>query len=375
MATLYDLMKQASSAQVPPPPAPAPEPAPSGPAPQSLKYASPTPFPNAGTTPTQIDGGIVGSAMNSLPTSNTKGQVSTVDGTKFDGQQAEGYTANQGQAALWNVDGNQTVRGQINSLINEDSPLMQQAATRAKQEAASRGLINSSLAVQAGQAALYDKALPIAQSDANTYAQSAKSNQDATNSFSQFNANAQNQASQFGANARNTLQSQKIDVQSRADLSNAGAANDALARDAQINSQQAVAKFDSAVKVAMQNADAAGKLQLQQVDANVRTQLADIEANYKNQMQTSQSVAASYQSMVDNITRIMANPDLDAGAKQAAINNLTKLYNNAMQMQSQVSGLQLGSLLSPEFFGATPTSTTPDRATTQPVTLPYISDR
>jgi hypothetical protein len=80
----------------------------------------------------------------------------------------------------------------------------------------------------------------------------------------------------------------------------------------------------------------------------VKTQIANIEATYKNQMQTSQSMAQSYQSLVDNITRVMQDKDLSAGAKQAAIGNLTTLYNNTLQMQSQLSGLDLGTLLAPD---------------------------
>jgi len=82
--------------------------------------------------------------------------------------------------------------------------------------------------------------------------------------------------------------------------------------------------------------------------------LAGVEAKYKTELQGSQSMAASYQSMVDGMTRIMVSPDMDAPAKQTAINNLTTLYNNTLQMQSDVSGLELGTLLAPEAVGGTP---------------------
>jgi hypothetical protein len=318
-----------------------------GTTPESLKYQAPQPYPGAGSGgAAQVDSGLVAGAMGGLSTPNTAGNVATVDPKQWSGQQASGYTASTGAANQWDVADNQTVKGQINSVIAEDSPLMQQAATRAKQEAGNRGLINSSMAVQAGHAAVIDKALPIAQADAQTYGQAAKSNQDAKNSFEQFNANAKNTAGQFNAGAKNTLQSQTMDLEAKTALTNAGAVNEATSRDAQLASQQGIAKLDGALKVAMQNADAAGKLQYQQIDANVRTTMANIEATYKNQMQTSQSMAGSYQSLIDNITRIMQDKDMSAGAKQAAIDNQTTLYNNTLQMQSQLSGLELGSLLS-----------------------------
>jgi hypothetical protein len=318
-----------------------------GTTPESLKYSAPQPYPGAGAGGApQVDSGLVAGAMGSMTSPNTAGSVKQVDPNMAGSAQSSGYTASTGAANQWDVADNQTVRGQINSVIAEDSPLMQQAATAAKQAAGQKGLINSSMAVQAGQAALYDKAMPIAQADAQTYGQAAKSNQDAKNSFEQFNANAKNTEGQFNAGAKNTLQSQQLDLQAKTALTNAGAVNDAAARDAQLASQQGIAKFDGALKVAMQNADAAGKLQYQQIDANVRTTMANIEAAYKNQMQTSQSMAGSYQSLIDNITRIMQDKDMGAAAKQAAIDNQTTLYNNTLQMQSQLSGLELGSLLS-----------------------------
>jgi hypothetical protein len=54
------------------------------------------------------------------------------------------------------------------------------------------------------------------------------------------------------------------------------------------------------------------------------------------------------------MSRIMISPDMDAAAKQKAIGNLTTLYNNSLQMQSDVSGLELGTLLAPEAVGGTP---------------------
>lgn len=62
-----------------------------------------------------------------------------------------------------------TVQGQLQGLLSDSNPLMQQAKSRAMQQANARGLQNSSLAATAGQAAMYDAALPIASQDAQTY--------------------------------------------------------------------------------------------------------------------------------------------------------------------------------------------------------------
>lgn len=67
-----------------------------------------------------------------------------------------------------------TVEGRLQGLMASDNPLMQQARLQAQQQAASRGLQNSSMAVQSGQQAAYASMMPIASQDANTVYDSEK---------------------------------------------------------------------------------------------------------------------------------------------------------------------------------------------------------
>lgn len=85
------------------------------------------------------------------------------------------------QFTPWDVTSPQTVQGQAAGIIDAESPLMQQARGRAMQQMNERGLINSSLAAQAAQDAVMDRAIQIGSQDASTNASSA-----------QFNANQQN---------------------------------------------------------------------------------------------------------------------------------------------------------------------------------------
>lgn len=87
----------------------------------------------------------------------------------------------------------ETVQGQVNSILSKDSPLMQRARTLATQGMAQRGLVNSSMAQGAGVAAMTDRALPMAQQDAQTYAATASENMGATNRANEFGAGAINQ--------------------------------------------------------------------------------------------------------------------------------------------------------------------------------------
>jgi hypothetical protein len=86
-----------------------------------------------------------------------------------------------------------TTSGQLQTIIAQDSPLMQQARAQAKQGMAARGLVNSSMAQGAGVAAMLEKATPIAAADASTYFNQGLTNQQSVNTGGQFNAGQQNQ--------------------------------------------------------------------------------------------------------------------------------------------------------------------------------------
>jgi hypothetical protein len=77
----------------------------------------------------------------------------------------------------------QTVAGQLQSILNVDNPLMQQARSRALQTANTRGMLNSSMAQTGADSAMYDKALQIATPDAATYYDANKTSTAATNQF------------------------------------------------------------------------------------------------------------------------------------------------------------------------------------------------
>lgn len=98
----------------------------------------------------------------------------------------------------------ETVRGQLNSLLQSDSPFIANARQRAAETANARGLLNSSIAAGAGERAAIEAALPIAQQDAKGFQDQALQNQQ---NRQQAQVNAQ-QASLQGilANQSNKLQ-------------------------------------------------------------------------------------------------------------------------------------------------------------------------
>lgn len=198
------------------------------------------------------------------------------------------------QPAQLTVAPEQTVQGQVKNIIDADSPLMQQAETRALQQSNSRGLINSSMAVGAGQAALYDAAVPIAASDASMYGRVAETNNSAINQFKMAEkAQGFDLAKMDKSFEQNKLQlSQKFG-------------------------------YDSA---------------LTKMQSDSARETANIAATYKNLTQASASAASLMNNSSDQIHQIMMNENLDSAGKQAAIDTYNANLNKALMLIGAFAG-------------------------------------
>ena len=217
----------------------------------------------------------------------------------------------------YTVGPDQTVAGHVRNIINEDSPLMQQAAARARGMMNDRGLLNTSMAVGATQGALLDRALPIAAQDANTYATAA------TNT-----TNARNTSMQFGANADNAASTTNAGLGTQTNLTTAAATNAAAAA-------AAAATNTSALESQRQ----AGNTSLQTLQGTQARDLATLNntatAALNVTLQNSRNAAA-----------------FDTAALQASVNaataagaNVTSLANAAA---SQIAAIELAPNLTPE---------------------------
>ena len=87
-----------------------------------------------------------------------------------------------------------TADSEVNRIVTAGSPLLEAARTRGQSFAQQRGLLNSSLAGQAGEQAVIETATPLAQTNVNSALSQA-------NQANQINAAAQQQAQQLGVGA------------------------------------------------------------------------------------------------------------------------------------------------------------------------------
>jgi len=203
------------------------------------------------------------------------------------GTGASGATGLVGGAfQQWGVTAPQTVQSQANAIASADGTLMQQARGRAMQQMNERGLVNSTLAIQAGQDAVLDRAIQIAQQDAATNAEAAKFNAGQSNAWTLAQQELAEKASQF--------------------------------------TRELAAKYD-----------------LAKFDLESRQSLAATEREYQQQLATDKAFQDQYQMYVDALFKIDSDPELSAEAKSARKQEQLKLLKN----YASIRGLNLDQYL------------------------------
>lgn len=249
-----------------------------------------------------------------------------------------------------------TVSGQIKSLIDQNSPLMQQAQTSALQQMNGRGLLNSSMAIGAGQDALYKSALPIAQQDASTVANAKIFDTEQANKIATQNALNQNQTSQFNQTQANQVGEFNAQNALTAAKSNADAANQLqqqqlqqqmqtrIANMSEIN-KGALADMDASVKQAMQTADNNTKVALENLSNAAKMELTNLDGQYRTLLQTSASAQGIFSSFTNAMTQLMLSTGLTPEAKASAMGNQITMLKAGMDVLGSIGNLDLGSLV------------------------------
>lgn len=253
-----------------------------------------------------------------------------------------------------------TTQGQLDSILSGDSPLMQRARTIAAQQANSRGLLNSSMAAEAGTAAMIDRATPIAASDSAVYDTRAR-----------FNADAQNQSLSQGANisAQMGLQREQQEFQ-RGESSLERTHQTQLQtqlQEGQQNFQRGESALDRAQQVTLQTMQADAQRVLQesqqtfqqmqsQLDREHQTALTHLQATLQEQINIRglpQQFAANLSASAMNaIQAILVNADLTPDSKKNAIANVIDAANSQLAWGSTFYNTPLPSMSTPTEAGS-----------------------
>jgi len=243
----------------------------------------------------------------------------------------------------WDVAPNETVRSQLQQIIADDSPLMQQARARALQTANARGLLNSSMAMTAADSAMYDAAMPIAQQDASTYARAGEFNAGQANTFARDNnafvrgaymADFNVQANEWAAQQQWDRDYRMLDRQQQLTLERDAVQNGyQSARDQfAAQNQMGIAQLEAASRAASIQPDTSmARLQLQ-LDADEKKTNQQMALDGRNTLTNLRNDGT------DKIFRIQTS-DMSPERKQEAIDNVVDMTNKSLGNQATYLGI------------------------------------
>ncbi len=286
---------------------------------------APLPGATAVAKPQPMPVGMVDMPAAPAPASSVGYMPSSYTSTK--------YTSTGYEAKPYEVPEDGLVQNRVLDIAGKNSPLMQAARTRALQDMNARGMVNSSIATGAGEAAVIDKALQIATPDAAAYNAAALKTGDAENTARQFGAaaentaltntaNQENAASQFGATARN-----------KAEEFQAGAANASALQAQQSQSAAFLAGINNAAQLANTKLSSDTQIALANLDAATKLQLTNIDTQSKQLLQSNTSASQAYVQAATNIANI-ASSTMSEEAKRDA----TQTQINMLRQQLDLIG-------------------------------------
>lgn len=184
------------------------------------------------------------------------------------------------------VQENASVADHVTDLLDKNNAYMQQAATQGTQAANRRGLLNSSMSVQATEAARINAALPIASQDA-------------------------------GQAHQTNMQSNELTVQQR------------------------MQQFDAQNQQYMQRVDAAFREQMASLDRDAQERIANLNVA-ASERQAAAQLAASYENAYSEIlANIMNNPDIPADVRQQYIDHAGAVRDSNLNLVEQMYGVDL----------------------------------
>lgn len=215
-----------------------------------------------------------------------------------------------------------TVAGQLTSLLGSDSPYIKQAEQKAREQSASRGMLNTTLASQAGREAAIGAALPIAQQDASEYNKFALQTQATQNQQAMVQTESIASSELAKQNAAIAQQKQNIQNEFTAKLQGATEQSKVWIQDLQNQYESGVKELDR--------------------QHNLLLQRESISAEKANSIRTQASqVMQNYQISVENL---LTDPDflnLGSAALQNSIAQLQTLASNTINFIGASSGVDM----------------------------------
>lgn len=240
-------------------------------------------------------------------------------------------TAKTYDAAQVDITPESTVSGQMEGLLSKSSPYMELARTGAKEEFNRRGLLNTSMAVGAGEKAAIESSLPIAQQDASTYGQSLLANQQATNV-------AAGQGAELGT---------------QTELANVAAENRITEAQTQLSAEQQLSQQQAGLQEGLMGAEVANKERFAAFDADIRTRLAGVQQRYALQLENlsqgyeieknlDTAMGTMYDGALRSIATVLNDPGMTSAQSTSAVKVLIDNLGSGLNFMAGISGKPKG---------------------------------
>lgn len=214
-----------------------------------------------------------------------------------------------------------TVSGQLDTLLSGDSRYITSARQRGEEQAAKRGMLNTSMAAGAAERSAIEAALPIAQQDAQTFAQAQNLQQQTEYGMDTMQAEAIVSGNIVKQQAEIKRVDQNIQNAFESSIQGANAQNTAWIED-----------LRNSYNTGMQELTHQQNLVLQQEDISAQ--------RAESVRQLSGQIMQNYQIAVENM---MTDPDflnLGATAVNNAVNEMQQLARNSVGFIGAASGME-----------------------------------
>jgi hypothetical protein len=188
-----------------------------------------------------------------------------------------------------------TVSGQMTGLLEQGSKYTNLAKQGAMETAASRGLLNSSMAAGAGERAAIQSALPIAQQDASTYNQQDLANQTFQNQFAS--------------------ETNKAELNRQTQDQNLARQQDTLGYQANLGELTAEANTERQKDLMYTETDLKAKFQGLQQDFGL--ELETLKSNFDIQGNLDTSMGNMYATTLSSLAAFLNSPELSAAQQTA----------------------------------------------------------
>lgn len=233
------------------------------------------------------------------------------------------------------VSPNETVQGQMQGMMAQNSPYLQIARENSNREAAGRGMLGSSMALQAGETAAIKAAAPIAAQDASTNAAAGLSAQEANQGMigKGFEGAVQSNldTSKYGAESQLTAQksTDALNLNQYIQQMNASTELAKMAHDDKVTLANRFAEMDASnerEKAAIQQSNITGKdqviWQMNNNNATAKNAVAKIMGfDYSWSAGKSPSEVAAEKEITDKAVGVASVPTQPIGAVSPAANS------------------------------------------------------